>query len=82
MLRGGETLLHRSPSIEKETTFIFVNTLLDSYYDKMIENAMRNFSEMVWSGELIEMPLRVRSYKGRLRMCLYSERRYPKRKKE
>ena len=40
--------------MEKETIFIFVNTLLESYYEKMIGNAMRYFMEMVWSGELIE----------------------------
>ena len=40
--------------IEKETTFIFTNTLPTPQYDKMIGNVMRNFSEMVWSGELIK----------------------------
>ena len=34
---------------EKEITFIFVDTILAPYYDKMIGNAMRNFSEMVLS---------------------------------
>ena len=28
---------------EKEITFIFVNTLLKPYYEKMIENAMRRW---------------------------------------
>ena len=40
--------------IEKETTFIFANTFFEPYYDKMIENVMRNFTEMVWLGELVE----------------------------
>ena len=40
--------------MEKETTFIFVNTLPKPYYEKMIGNAMRNFVKMVWLGELIE----------------------------
>ena len=44
--------------IEKETTFIFVNTLPTPYYDKMIGNSMRNFSEMVWSSELIEYAIK------------------------
>ena len=35
------------PLTKKETTFIFVNTLLEPYYEKMIGNAMRNFVEMV-----------------------------------
>ena len=40
--------------IEKETTFIFANTLFEPCYDKMTENVMRNFTEMVWLGELVE----------------------------
>ena len=40
--------------MENEPTSIFVNTLSKPYYDKMIENAMRNFFKKVWSGELIE----------------------------
>ena len=31
-----------------------MNTLHEPYYEKMIGNAMQNFIEMVWSGELIE----------------------------
>ena len=37
------------PLTKKETTFIFVNTLLGLYYEKMIGNAIRNFAKMVWS---------------------------------
>ena len=40
--------------IEKETTFIFVNTLHALYYDKMKGNAMNFFSNMVLLWELIE----------------------------
>ena len=42
------------PLMKKETTFIFVNTLLKPYYKKMIGNAMRNFAKVVWLEELIE----------------------------
>ena len=51
--------------IEKETTFIFVNTLPDPYYDKMIGNAMRNFSKMVCSSELIEHAIKSKKIEGK-----------------
>ena len=40
--------------LEKETTFIFVNILQEPYYEKMIGNAIQNFTKMIWSRELIE----------------------------
>ena len=52
------------PLMKKEITFIFVNTLLKPYYDKMIGNAMRNFFEMVWSGELIEHAIKSKKVEG------------------
>ena len=52
--RGRDIASQVQPSLtKKETTFIFVNTLPKSYYEKMIGNAIRNFTEMVWLGELI-----------------------------
>ena len=39
---------------KKETTFFFVNTFLEPYYEKMIGNAIQNFVERVWLEELIE----------------------------
>ena len=33
--------------LTEKKTFIFVNTLPEPYYDKMIGNSMRNFAEMV-----------------------------------
>ena len=50
--------------MEKETTCIFVNTLSEPYYKKMIENAMRNFTEMVWSRKLIEHRIKNKKIKG------------------
>ena len=52
--------------MEKETTFIFVNTLPETYYDKMIGNAMRNFSKMVWFSELIEYGIMNKKIKGKV----------------
>ena len=39
--------------IEKETTVLFFNTLKALYYDKMVDNASKNFANMVISGEMI-----------------------------
>ena len=50
---------------KKETTFIFVDTLPTSYYDMMIGNVMRNFSKMVWSGELIEHAIKSKKIEGK-----------------
>ena len=40
--------------MKKETTYIFVSTLLELYSEKMIGNAMQNFADMVSLRELIE----------------------------
>ena len=39
---------------------MFMNTLLEPYYEKMIENAMRNFTEIVWFRELIENDIKTK----------------------
>ena len=57
-----------SPLTKKETTFIFVNTIPEPYYDKMIGNAMRNFSKMVWFGELIEHGIKNKKIEGKLHL--------------
>ena len=43
-----------------------MNTLPEPYYDKMIRNAMRNFTKMVWSGELIEHGIKNKKIEGKL----------------
>ena len=54
------------PSLtKKEITFFFANTLSNPYYDKMIGNAMRNFTKMVWSGELIEHGIKNMKIEGK-----------------
>ena len=37
-----------------------MNTLPEPYYENMIGNAMRNFTKMVWSGELIEHGIKMK----------------------
>ena len=44
--------------MEKEMTFLFINTLHAPYYDRMVGNAIRSFTDMVLSGELIENAIR------------------------
>ena len=51
--------------MKKETSFIFVTTLPEPYYAKMIGNAMRNFVKMVWSGELIEHGIKNKKIEGK-----------------
>ena len=43
---------------ERETIKIFVNSLKGIYHDKMLENATKNFADMVVSGELIESSIK------------------------
>ena len=43
-----------------------MNTLPKPYYDKMIGNVMQNFTEMVWSGELIEHGIKNKKIKGKV----------------
>ncbi|XP_022735589.1 uncharacterized protein LOC111288912 [Durio zibethinus] len=42
------------PLTEKEITVLFVNTLKAPYYDRLVGNTTKNFSDMVISGEMIE----------------------------
>ena len=51
--------------MEKETTFILVNTLPELFYEKIIGNAMRNFAKMVWLGELIEHGIKNKKIEGK-----------------
>ncbi|EOY09160.1 Uncharacterized protein TCM_024561 [Theobroma cacao] len=44
----------QSPLTEKETTMLFIGTLQPPYYDKLIGNATKNFTDIVISGEMIE----------------------------
>ncbi|XP_022736187.1 uncharacterized protein LOC111289419 [Durio zibethinus] len=46
------------PLTEKETTILFVNTLKAPYYERLIGNATKNFTDMVISGEIIESAIK------------------------
>ena len=48
------------PLTEKETIKIFVNSLKGIYHDRMLENATKNFADMVVFGELIESSIKSR----------------------
>ena len=39
---------------ERETVKLFLDTLRDPYYDRLVGNALKNFSDMVLSGEMID----------------------------
>ena len=42
------------PMIEKELNKMFLNTLKTPYYDRMIGNSNKDFSDIVSVGEMIE----------------------------
>ncbi|XP_022728769.1 uncharacterized protein LOC111284341 [Durio zibethinus] len=52
------------PLTEKEITVLFVNTLKASYYDRLVGNATKNFSDMVISGEMIENAIKSGKIEG------------------
>ena len=42
------------PMTDKELNKIFLNILKASYYDRMIRNSNKDFSDVVYAGEMIE----------------------------
>ena len=42
------------PLTERETATLFIDTLRDPYYDRLVGSASKNFSDMVLSGEMID----------------------------
>ena len=42
------------PMTDKELNNMFLNTLKEPYYDRMIENSNKDFSDVVSVGEIIE----------------------------
>ena len=46
------------PLTEKETMMLFVSTLCPPYYDKLVGNATKNFTDLVISGEMIETAIK------------------------
>ena len=48
----------------------------------MIKNAMRNFTKIVWSGELIEHGIKNKNIKGKSTSTPHTEKATPVKKKE
>ena len=40
--------------MDKEVNKMFLNTLKAPYYDRMIRNSNKDFSDVVYAGEMIE----------------------------
>ncbi|KAL4323422.1 hypothetical protein GQ457_11G023280 [Hibiscus cannabinus] len=51
------------PLLENEITLLFVNTLKDDFYDRMLDHATKPFADMVMTGELIQAAIK----NGRIR---------------
>ncbi|KAK8661750.1 hypothetical protein V6N13_091345 [Hibiscus sabdariffa] len=51
------------PLLENEITLLFVNTLKDDFYDRMLDHATKPFADMVFTGELIQSAIK----SGRIR---------------
>ncbi|KAK9045149.1 hypothetical protein V6N11_059038 [Hibiscus sabdariffa] len=52
------------PLLENEVTLLFVNTLKDDFYDRMLDHATKPFAGMVMTGELIQVTIKSGRIKG------------------
>ncbi|WRX21806.1 Retrotransposon gag domain - like 10 [Theobroma cacao] len=52
------------PLIEKEITVMFVNTLRAPYYERLVGSAIKNFADMVISGEMTNTAIKQRKIEG------------------
>ncbi|KAK8683846.1 hypothetical protein V6N13_039892 [Hibiscus sabdariffa] len=52
------------PLLENEITLLFVNTLKDDFYDRMLDHATKPFADMVMTGELIQAAIKSGRIKG------------------
>ena len=50
---------------EKKITKLFLNTLQESYYDRLLPSAMRNFADMIMAGNLVDHAIKNDKKKGR-----------------
>ncbi|KAK9011582.1 hypothetical protein V6N11_044429 [Hibiscus sabdariffa] len=46
------------PLLESEVTLLFVNTLKDDFYDRMLDHTTKPFADMVMTGELIQAAIK------------------------
>ena len=44
----------QSPLVEKEITMLFLNTLQESYYDRLLPSTIRSFADMIMVGNLVD----------------------------
>ena len=66
----------RPPLTDKELNKMFLNTLKAPYYDRMIENSNKDFSNVVSAGEMIETGVK----QGKIEAS-EAKKQIPKRKK-
>ena len=59
-----------------------MNTLLEPYYEMMIGNAMRNFTQIVWSGEYIERGIKNKKIERKSTLASFAKKNTPPKKKE
>ena len=65
------------PLTDKELNKMFLNTLKTPYYDRMIRNSNKDFSDMVFAGEMIENRIKLGKIKN-----TETKKLAPKRKKK
>ena len=65
------------PLTDKELNKMFLNTLKAPYYDRMIRNSNKDFSDIVSTGEMIEVGVK----QGKIEAA-EAKKQFPKRKKE
>ena len=42
------------PLVEKEIIMLFLNTLQEPYYDRLLPSATKNFANMIMAGNLVD----------------------------
>ncbi|KAL4281781.1 hypothetical protein GQ457_03G020990 [Hibiscus cannabinus] len=50
------------PLLENEITLLFMNTLKDDFYDRMLDHATKPFADMILTGELIQATIKTPRY--------------------
>ncbi|KAK8604532.1 hypothetical protein V6N13_099471 [Hibiscus sabdariffa] len=63
------------PLLENEITLLFVNTLKDDFYDRMLDHATKPFADMVLIGELIQAAIKSGRIRGGNDSRKYSKKR-------
>ncbi|KAK8558241.1 hypothetical protein V6N13_038714 [Hibiscus sabdariffa] len=66
------------PLLENEITLLFVNTLKDDFYDRMLDHATKPFADMVMTGELIQAAIK----SGRIKVGGEPRKHFKKRDNE